>query len=265
MPDPLSRDRMLPGAPVPPGSGRPWPVPRRPWVLPMVWHDLLFAHWPVPASPLRDRLPAGLELDLHEGQAWLGVVPFRMTGIRPRGFPHVPGLSSFIELNLRTYVTAGGRPGVWFLSLDASNPVAVQLARWSFRLPYFRAAMSCRADGAAIEYRSRRTHSGVPPAEFAGRYQPSGAPFTALPGSFEAWLIERYCLYTTGPQGRIRRGEIDHAPWQLQRAEAEFRINDMTRLAGLDLPSQPPHLLFSRQLAVRAWWLEDVAPQVAPA
>jgi hypothetical protein len=129
----------------------------------MTWHDLLFAHWPVAPDALRALLPRTdppLELDVRDGFAWLGVVPFRMSGARFRWLPPVPGTAAFPELNVRTYVTAGGRPGVWFFSLDAASPLAVRAARATFHLPYFDAGMACEADGDGVYYRSRRTHAG---------------------------------------------------------------------------------------------------------
>ena len=120
-------------------KSRPWPVPARPWIMRQKWHDLLFMHWPVASSDLRDKIPAALEIDIHEGSAWVGVVPFRMTGVHPRWMPPVPGTSAFAELNVRTYVTENGKPGVWFFSLDAASALAVAAARRWFHLPYFRA------------------------------------------------------------------------------------------------------------------------------
>src|SRR5688500_5474109 len=137
-------------------SHRPWHA--RPWSVFMRWHELLFMHWPVPAAALRPLIPAGLELDTFDGSAWLGVVPFRMSGIRRRLLPPVPGTAAFPELNVRTYVTAGAKPGVWFFSLDAANRLAVRVARWTFHLPYYDATMSCTRDRAGeVAYRSTRT------------------------------------------------------------------------------------------------------------
>src|SRR4051794_18976444 len=119
---------------------RPWPVPQSPWVMAMQWLDLLFMHWPVPAKALRSYIPRNLEIDTYDGTAWIGVVPFRMAGVRPRMTPALPWLSAFPELNVRTYVTIGGKPGVWFFSLDAGNPVAVEGARSLFHLNYYNAA-----------------------------------------------------------------------------------------------------------------------------
>src|SRR5262245_21709039 len=158
---------------------RPWPLPSGPWVMAQVWQDLLFAHWPIETAALRALVPASLALDTFDGRAWLGVVPFRMSGVRLRATPALPWLSAFAELNVRTYVTAEGKPGVFFFSLDAANPVAVAAARRFFHLPYFRARMSCRPDGDGIHYASRRNHRGAPPAELRGSSRPLGPPARA--------------------------------------------------------------------------------------
>ncbi len=254
------RDYLL-GMSRTPGAGeilknadhRAYPVPAGTWALSMSWHDLLFMHWPVPAGGLRPLVPPALNLDTFDGDAWLGVVPFRMSGVRPRLVPAVPGLSNFPELNLRTYVSAGGRPGIWFFSLDAHNPVAVRLARATFHLPYFDARMSSRKEGEEIHYRSVRTHRGAPPAEFAGRYRPAGAPFESRPGSLENFLTERYCLYAADSRGTVRRAEIHHQMWPLRPAEAETETLRMTERIGLTLPDSPPLLHFSERLDVLAW------------
>src|ERR671917_113023 len=175
---------------------RPYPVPSGPWALSMRWHDLLFMHWPVRENVLRPLIPSALTLDTFDGSAWLGVVPFRMSGVRPRSLPRVPWLSDFPELNVRTYVTAEGKPGIWFFSLDAHNPIAVRLARVTFSLPYFDAEMSCHVVGDEVRYRSVRTHRGAKDARFAGRYRPVGGSFNSRPGTLEHFLTERYCLYS---------------------------------------------------------------------
>ncbi|MGH9333712.1 MAG: YqjF family protein, partial [Vicinamibacteria bacterium] len=141
----------------------------------MTWRDLAFVHWPVAPESLRGSIPSGLTLDTFQGDAWLGVVPFRMTGVRPRGVPPIPGLSSIVELNVRTYVVAEEKPGVWFYSLDATSRLAVRGARVSFHLPYFDARMSVRRQEETIHYRSERTHRGAPKAHFVGSYRPKGS------------------------------------------------------------------------------------------
>lgn len=232
---------------------RAYPPPGGSWALSMRWHDLLFMHWPVPAEWLRPLIPSSLTLDTFDGSAWLAVVPFRMSGVRPRFLPQVPPLSNFPELNLRTYVSAGGRPGIWFFSLDAHNPVAVRLARATFRLPYFDAEMSCQVSGDTVSYRSARTHRRAPGAEFSGRYKPVGEAIDSEPGSLERFLTERYCLYSADPQGRVRRGEIHHKLWPLQPAETEIETLDVTRQIGLELPATEPLLHYAKRLDVVAW------------
>jgi hypothetical protein len=221
----------------------------------MTWHDLLFVHWPFEAATLRPLVPAALELDLHEGQAWLGVVPFRMTGVRARWTPALPWFSAFPELNVRTYVRAGGKPGVWFFSLDAANPVAVRGARWCFHLPYFDARMRCERSGEDVHYSSVRTHRGAPGAAFVARYRPAGALARAQPGSIDHWLTARYCLYAVGRAGRLFRGDIHHLPWPLEAAEAEVEVNTMASPLGVNLPAGAPLLHFARRLDVVAWSL----------
>jgi uncharacterized protein YqjF (DUF2071 family) len=202
---------------------------------------------------LRSLVPAALELDTFDGSAWLGVVPFRMSGVRPRFVPGIPFLSNFPEINLRTYVTHEGKPGVWFFSLDAHNPVAVRLARATFHLPYFDAKMSCRENDGWIHYESIRTHRDAPDARFIGRYRPTGEVFDSRPGSLESFLTERYCLYSADMSGNVRQGDVHHMMWPLQSAEAEVEALEMTSQIGVELPGTEPVLHFSRRLDVVAW------------
>jgi uncharacterized protein len=233
---------------------RPWPLPRGPWIMKQVWHDLLFAHWPVPTDALRPLIPAALAIDVFGGRAWMGVVPFRMSGVWMRGTIAIPGLSRFPELNVRTYVVRDGKPGVWFFSLDAANALAVWGARTAFHLPYFLAEMCCEENAGGIRYRSHRMDRKARNASLEANYRPAGEVFTALPGSIEHFLAERYCLYTADKKGRILRCEIHHAPWPLQPAEASFQENTMAAAAGIAIPNGPPELLhFSRRQEVVVW------------
>ena len=252
---------------------RPYPLPRGPWVMFQRWHELLFAHWPVDAAALRAKLPAGLELDLHDGRAWLGIVPFRMSAVRLRATPPLPGVSAFPELNVRTYVRRGAHRGVWFFSLDAASRVAVRAARAWFRLPYFDARMECVARGddgehraggyGAVEYRSRRTHRGAPEAELVARYAPVSAPQAAREGTLEHFLTERYCLFALTRSGRLLRGDIHHVPWPLQHATAEIERETMARAAGFERPSEPPLLHFSRVQDVWIWPPRDAGARAS--
>ena len=237
---------------------RPYPLADGPWVMAQTWYDLLFAHWPLEPANLRPHLPAQLTLDTYEGQAWVGVVPFGMTRVYPRRLWPAPWLSHFLELNVRTYVTDGKRPGVYFFSLDAANPVAVEIARRWYQLPYFSARMSARRAGGWTHYRSYRIHRGAPPAEFEARYRPSGPVSLAKPGSLEAWLTERYCLYLVTRAGKVFRGEIHHPRWPLQPAEATISANSMAASHGLVLPSTEPKLHYAKRLDTIEWPIRQV-------
>jgi uncharacterized protein YqjF (DUF2071 family) len=232
---------------------RPWPLPVGPWIQGQTWLDLLFAHWSLPVEALRPAVPARLPLDTYDGRAWLGITPFEVSGLRVRGTLPVPGLSRFAETNVRTYTTVGGRPGVFFLSLDAASRLAVAGARRTYRLPYFRAAMAVERTADGIVYRSRRDD---PAAELSARYRPAGAVFSAQPGTLEHFLTERYCLYTVDERHRVLRAEIHHPPWPLQPAEARFDHNSMTAPYGIELPDEPPLLHFAARQDVVIWPLQ---------
>ena len=162
---------------------RPWPMPDRPWVMTQSWHDLLFAHWPMDPREIRSKIPPEFDLDVFEGQAWVGIVPFYMTNVAPRGIPSLPWVSEFPELNVRTYVSMANRPGVYFFSLDAGSALAAQAARILLNLPYHAASMTVTRDGDAIHYHSHR--EGERSAEFSATYEPAGDPFVPSRGSID--------------------------------------------------------------------------------
>ena len=237
---------------------RPWPLPRDPWIMTQTWHELLFVHKPIVPAVLRPLIPSVLSLDTFEGQAWVGIVPFRMSNVRPRGVPPVAGLSAFPELNLRTYVTVNGVPGVYFFSLDAASRVAVALARRLFHLPYFHANMRCQRVNDTIHYQSRRSHRGALPAEYMARYRPIAPVAFAQPATLEYWLTERYCLYTVVNRDHVYRGDIHHRAWPLQAAELEIQSDTLARAHHIDLPDAPPLLHYAHRQEVLIWPLRRV-------
>ena len=234
---------------------RPWPLPRRAWLMGQTWYDLLFAHWAVAPELIRSLIPRPLELHERDGSAWLGVTPFWIGGLRSRGTPPLPWLSRFPELNVRTYVTYGGRPGIHFFSLDAARLAAVVAARRGYRLPYFHAQMTARRDGASVEYASRRVDSSGPAAGFRASYGPAGPRLPIEDRSLERWLSERYCLYVVDEQGGALRGEIHHSPWPLQPARATIELNTMATPLHIDLEAEPL-LHYSARQDVLIWALE---------
>jgi uncharacterized protein YqjF (DUF2071 family) len=231
---------------------RPWPVPESPWLMGQTWEDLVFVHWRVPAATLRTLVSPHVEIEEHDGSAWLGMTPFRVAALRLRGLLPLPGISSFLELNVRTYVTDGEKAGIWFFSLDAASRLAVEGARAGYKLPYFAANMrSARVDDWIAFESFRADATGV---AFGARYRGVGPELVAEAGSLEEFLVERYCLYTEDA-GQLKRADIHHRPWTLRRAQAEIELNTM---APVELPDEEPHLLWGggRQDAV-LWALKD--------
>jgi uncharacterized protein len=229
---------------------RPWAIPPHSWILKQQWNEVLFAHWRVGRDRLRELIPSFLEIDTFDNEAWLGIVPFRLTNLSPRGIPPLPWISAFDEINVRTYVTHKGRPGVYFFSLDANSSIAVAAARTFFHLPYFLATIAAREQQGTSYFKSRRTRSM---AEFNGTYAPAGPVFQAQPGTVDYWLTERYCLYTQYGTGHAYRVEIHHRPWLLQQATAHIAINTMNHAAAIRLPLMAPLLHFARRQDVLTW------------
>ncbi|MGB6043261.1 MAG: DUF2071 domain-containing protein [Pirellulales bacterium] len=249
--------------PVRESSHRPWPPPPGRHAINMIWHDLLFIHWPVPVETLRPHIPKPLAVDTYEGQAWIGVVPFYMTGVCPAGCPNIPWLCNFAELNVRTYVTVDDKPGVWFLSLDAHQAIAAWIARRTFRLPYYNAVIEYKNNDGRITFASRRTHRRAAPARFAAEYQAAGDVYRTQPGDLDHWLISRYCLYAADGKGNVYRGDIDHDPWPLQRAEARITTSTMTHPFHIIPPKVTPRLHYAARLEAKAWKLTRVHPSAS--
>lgn len=232
------------------------------------WNDLLFAHWPVPAESIAALLPEGLEADIFEGSAWLGVVPFWLDRIKVRGIATIPGMRSFPDLNVRTYVRDAhtGTPGMYFFSLDATNLLAVALAHTFFHLPYHWAEMRLdqRSEREFSFYSRRRfTHH---PVVFEARYRglgPTRKLSEARSGSLEFFLMERSSLFTRNHAGQAVRSNLHHVPWPLEEAEADIQRNDLALSIGIELPDIQPVLHYSRRLAVYFWPRELVMPALA--
>jgi uncharacterized protein YqjF (DUF2071 family) len=208
-------------------SHRPYALPKRPWTMMQRWNDLLFAHWPIPAAKLEALLPAGL------------------------------------QVNLRTYVRERNtnRAGVYFFCLEASNPLAVMVAKTVFHLPYHWARMSIKVRGEReFTYQSERLLSAKP-VRFRAHYRGLGqvrAIDQSRPGTIEHFLTERYCLFTTNRRGQLLRGDIHHMPWPLEAAEAEIELNELPSTYGIEIPHTAPLLHYSRELVVYLWSLDKV-------
>ena len=249
-------------------SHKPRPLPSGRWLMKQRWNDLLFAHWPVPASVLAQLIPEGLQVDTFQGSAWLGVMPFWMDRIKMRGIPSLPGVRGFPDLSLRTYVREErtGTPGVVCLSLDASNLLAVAVGRVLYHLPYHWAEMY-------LEQRSEREFSFFSrrrfcdqPVVFKARYRglgPSRRLAESGEGSLEHFLMERDCLFSSNRDGQPIRANLHHITWPLEEAEADIERNDLAAVLGIQLPEQEPVLHYTRRLAVYVWPAELVHPALA--
>lgn len=230
---------------------RQWPLPDEPWILKQAWNDLLFTHWPVARDRLRELVPSFLEIDTFDKEAWLSVTPFTLSDLSPRGIPALPLISSFDEINVRTYVVYDGIPGIYFFSLDANSALAVGGASTLFHLPYFLAEIRVEQDRGCISFCSRRKRGEK--AEFEVKYSPADRLFEPERGTIDYFLTERYCLYTQDSAANAYRVEIHHAPWKLQSADAQLAVNTMVDAAGLRLPSMAPLLHYARRQDVVTW------------
>lgn len=225
------------------------------------WRELLFLHWSVKPEAIQATLPPGLKVDTFDGKAWLGIVPFYMRGIRPRFLPPVPGISNFLEVNLRTYVySQDGTPGVWFYSLDANQWLAVRLARSLFHLPYFDAEMKANpfpvSEGETIEYRSERKGKADGSTHF--KYK-SGIPLgPSQPGSFEFFLLERYILFAYNQRRKqLYTGQVHHTPYERCAVEVEAYDTQLAACAGFDLGGKPAeHVAMSRGVDVDVFMVQ---------
>ncbi len=238
---------------------RQWPAMRQ------KWRDLLFIHWPINPDALRPLIPSHLELDLFEGTAYVGLVPFTMTGVRPVGLPAVAGLSSFHETNVRTYVRMADRdPGVWFFNLDAANSIAVLLARRLFHLPYNYARMFLEHESAArpgepasILYAGTRRWPGPLPASYFVRAIPVGPIQPAPVGSLEHFLVERYILFTAW-KGRLYQGRVHHTPYPLQSARLLSFDESLLAATGIERPEIAPLVHFAAGVNVEIFPLRFI-------
>jgi hypothetical protein len=242
---------------------RPWLPPDAHWLLSQSCDDLLFAHFAVDPATLRRLVPDVLTLDLFDGAAWVTVSPSSISHMRPSGIPALPGFSFFRQVNLRTYVSVGGKPGLFYFSVDTGSLSAVWFARVFFRMQYWHSGIlmsgatiqAHKPQDPTIHFRSTRLHGPAAirgAATFEATYAPEGEPASARRGSLDEFLIERYCVYSLHRR-RLYRTEVHHQPWPLQSAKVEILANSLAEPFGLRLPAEPSICHFSRSLKMLVW------------
>ena len=227
---------------------RPWPLPGTPWAQAQTRHDILLGYWRAPIDVLARLLPADVAADTFDGEAWVAVSAYRVTGLRVRGLPPLPGLSSFPQLEVSTPVTVDGYPGLWLFQLETAKQIVVEASKRTHRFPAYRARISTRHDAAGFRFEAKR--DGL---AFDALYNGRGSEFTPAPGSVEYFLTERYALYTADG-GRLYRAQLHHPPWRLQGAAGEV---EAATLAPLPLEGEP-YLLFSPVQDFLLWPLEEL-------
>ncbi len=238
--------------------------PALPVLMHQNWHHLLFLHWEVPPLELQALLPQGLELDTFDGKAYIALVPFTISGVRPSFVPPLPLISSFHEVNVRTYVHhRGADPGVWFFSLDASSSLAVAAARAMYKLPYFDSTITFGATGDAlprVEYLAERTDTrGNLPANARIDYGPADGVITrAVPDTLEFFLLERYILYAADDHHNLYRARVHHEPYPIQRAEVQRLEETLVWAAGVKRGEEAPLRHYAREVSVKVYQLERV-------
>ena len=235
------------------GEHLPFPMPNRPYAISQEWRDLTFMHWKVDAEKLKPHLPSRLEIDMFEGEAYVGVIPFMMKNVRPRGLPSVPGISTFAEFNVRTYVVKDGQPGVFFLTLDAKSMLTCFHAPRAYGLAYRYAKANVKRNEDALKWQSRRSSDG---AQLRGTSNPKGSIQSAASGTLEFFLFERYCLYTEH-QDCLRRAYVYHQPWSFQEGDVELETNTLLESYNMELDVLSPELVhISKGLPVKTWSIE---------
>jgi len=226
------------------------------------WHDLTFLHWRVPVSALRPLVPEALEIDTFDGDAFVSIIPFTMTNVRPLWVPRFPGISNFHETNVRTYVHHQGKdPGVWFFSLDAAAWLPAAVARTLWHLPYHHARMTLEKGEDGVRYTSERlSPPSMPVCNLT--CLPLLTPAAAVPGSLEHFLAERYFLFADAGKGTLYRGQVHHTPYPLQTARVTGLKETLLAAAGIERPGEPPLAHYASRVDVEIFALELISGSV---
>lgn len=233
---------------------REYPLPKGPWIMMQKWEHLLFMHWPVREDLIKNHLPPGLELDTYDGNAWISIIPFKVSAMRLRKMPKLPYFGCFLELNVRTYVKKDKKAGVYFFSLDTSKLLAAAGGRIA-TLSYYYAKMNMKKERDQIIFSSVR--KGKSTSGFKASYRPAADPFHPEKESLDYWLMERYFLYSYR-YGKLFRGDIHHRKWEVQKAEADVKKQTMTAFLGEKTSYTKPLFHYARSKQALFWMVKPI-------
>lgn len=220
------------------------------WIMKQTWKHVLFLHWPLHAESLRPFIPKELEIDTYDGQAWLGMIVFEMGGIYPRGLSRLPLTPPFSEINVRTYVTYKGEPGIYFLSIDVNNWASLNIAKRWYHLPYRPSEVSIQKEGASLHFEGIRKKE---PLYVKGSYTPLKESFFSRAGRLDYWFTERYRLYSSDSFSNLYTASIDHPPWALQNTEVTIDKNTLFSPFGFHLGADAPIAHYSYGVQTNFW------------
>jgi uncharacterized protein len=224
-------------------SHRPWELSNNPWKYYQEWNKAIFLHWKVDVNELRKFVPSHLEIDLFENEAWVSVVIFTMEKIRPKHFPPFSPITTFEEINIRTYVKYNGKSGVYFLSIEASNLLSCKIAKALSELPYRFSSMK----------RTLNTHS----SSNNKTEDKIEIKFNVLEdikekSEIDKWLTERYALFQDDAKGNINEFEIHHVEWPIFKVD--FSNIELSYDRFSKMIDNKPHLThYSSGVQVVAW------------
>lgn len=237
---------------------RPYPLPSKNWIMRQTWKNVLFLHWPIPLEKLRPHIPTSLQIDTYKGTAWLGIILFVLEGIYPFGLSSISLTPKFPEINVRTYVTYNGKPGIYFLSIDVDNWASLKIAKHWYHLPYHSAHISFQKEGESFHCHSVRRENRNDPLSFHCKYASVSDVYAPKEGTLDHWLTERYCFYSSNNGVSIYCGEIHHQPWPLQKAKIELVNHTLFTPFHFDLPEEKPVIHFSPGVDSLMWNIKKI-------
>lgn len=211
------------------------------------WRDLAYIHWRYPIDEVQSLLPQGLEVDVHDGSAWVGLIPFSMRKIGIPHAPAVPYFGSFPEVNVRTYVRRNGIPGVWFFSLDVNRFLPALVARTTYFLPYCWGKARHQYSNGMLETHVQRRW----PSRSSTHISLITGEAIEQPDDTAVFLSARWGLYSKGIGGSLRYAPVDHEKWPLFSADLVSLDDSLVTSAGLSAPVGNPHVMFSPGVSVR--------------